>query len=167
MLVAWAIAILPLFVFPAQDQPSRADAIVVLAGAAEERVPVAQQLHSDDAADILAISDSGGPDDSYADHACATNEQPDVICFSPIENSTRGEARSIGRLAQTHGWTSIIVVTSTYHLRRATMLVSQVTRVDIYGVASRPTISVAEWVWHLVHEPVGLLDALVRPEKPV
>lgn len=153
-----------LFVFPDQSRPDHVDAIVVLAGAASERLPVGQQLYEEDIAHTLAISNAGGATNSYASDVCASTVDPDVICFAPEEDSTRGEARVIGRLAAKNRWASIIVVTSTYHLYRATTLVEQTTDVDVYGVASTPTMSVVDWAWHLVHETVGLVDVLLRPE---
>ena len=165
--VGWAVATIPLFFFPIQERPSHADAIVVLSGAAYERLPVGQQLYDEGSADVLVVSDTGAAGNADAGILCGTEMDPGIICFSPKERSTRGEARSIGKLAKAHGWTSIIVVTSTYHLRRATTLMDQATGIDVFGVASEPTISSTEWMWHLVHESVGLVDALVRPEDPI
>ena len=45
-----------------------------------------------------------------------------VICFTPDPNSTRGEAEEVARLARRHGWRSVAVVTSDYHVFRSRLL---------------------------------------------
>ena len=45
-----------------------------------------------------------------------------VLCFAARPYSTRGEARTVARLAREHGWHSVVVVSSTYHLTRASIL---------------------------------------------
>jgi uncharacterized SAM-binding protein YcdF (DUF218 family) len=45
-----------------------------------------------------------------------------VVCFTAVPFSTRGEARTVSRLAHEHGWLSVVVVTSTFHVTRARML---------------------------------------------
>ena len=54
---------------------------------------------------------------------CAGRPAPvPVVCFHPVPYSTRGEARSVARLAVNHHWTSVLVVTSRYHIARAGIL---------------------------------------------
>jgi uncharacterized SAM-binding protein YcdF (DUF218 family) len=45
-----------------------------------------------------------------------------VLCFQPNPFSTQGEARAVARLARAHGWSRVVVVTSTFHVTRARML---------------------------------------------
>ena len=45
-----------------------------------------------------------------------------VLCFLAHPYSTRGEARTVGELARQHGWHSIVVVSSTFHLTRVDLL---------------------------------------------
>jgi uncharacterized SAM-binding protein YcdF (DUF218 family) len=45
-----------------------------------------------------------------------------VVCFLADPFSTRGEARAVARLARWRHWSSIAVVTSTFHLTRAKLL---------------------------------------------
>jgi uncharacterized SAM-binding protein YcdF (DUF218 family) len=44
------------------------------------------------------------------------------VCFTAVPFSTRGEARTVSRLARERGWRSVVVVTSTFHVTRARML---------------------------------------------
>jgi uncharacterized SAM-binding protein YcdF (DUF218 family) len=48
-----------------------------------------------------------------------------VLCFDPKPYSTRGEARTIARLAQRHGWQRVDVVTSRYHVFRARIVIQR------------------------------------------
>lgn len=48
-----------------------------------------------------------------------------VLCFEAHPYSTQGEARAIGRLARERHWRHVVVVTSTFHVTRARMLVKR------------------------------------------
>ena len=83
-----------------------------------------------------------------ANRLCA---QPRVLCFKPAPYSTQGEARWIGREAAGRGWDSVVVVTSTYHVRRARMIVRRCFDGALATVAADPplenlVIGVA-WEW--------------------
>ena len=68
----------------------------------------------------------GGSDSHYARALCAHGSQGfRVVCFDPHPYSTRGEARGIARLARQHGWRTVDVVTSRYHVFRAGMLIER------------------------------------------
>jgi uncharacterized SAM-binding protein YcdF (DUF218 family) len=45
-----------------------------------------------------------------------------VVCFTAVPFSTVGEARTVTGLARERGWSSVVVVTSTFHVTRADML---------------------------------------------
>jgi uncharacterized SAM-binding protein YcdF (DUF218 family) len=53
--------------------------------------------------------------------------------------STRGEARTIARLARRRNWHSIVVVTSTFHITRADMLFRRCYRGHLWVVGSGST----------------------------
>jgi len=90
----------------------RADAIVVLGGR-ENRVPVGLRLYEESVAPVLLVFNATGAGDD--DHIY---ERPDPY-------TTRGEARAIARLAREHGWQSVVVVTSGYHVPRARLIVQR------------------------------------------
>ena len=48
-----------------------------------------------------------------------------AVCFKPDPYSTQGEARWIGREAERRGWDSVVVVTSSYHVKRARKIVGR------------------------------------------
>ncbi len=166
LIVVWLIACYFYFLDPAVDHPTHADAVVVLGGA-PDRLPVGLKLVARGVAPTLVVSNSPGAENARANRECKTDTSPKVICFVPSPDDTRGEARAIAKLAAKHGWKSVVVVTSTYHITRARVLVEQTTPVKVYMVASKPKGLFLGWVWHFIHETGGLIDALVRPEHRV
>ena len=115
----------PLFVFPPTDPPGRADAVVVFAGGDGERQEEGVRLVREGVAPVLVISDGGEPD---APRARLCRERPAglrLYCFTPDPATTRGEARRFAELAEREGWRSLVLVTSTYHVLRAGLLLER------------------------------------------
>ncbi|GAA1358632.1 hypothetical protein GCM10009636_31720 [Arthrobacter koreensis] len=164
VLAVWLLVAVNLFYYPqTAAEPGRADAVVVLAGAAPERLPVGRELVRDGYAPILALSTTNTPGNAVTDTVCTYFAGPAVRCFSPSPLSTRGEARAIARLAADNGWEEIIVVTSTYHLVRAEANISQCSNVRVRMVASEPELSPGQWLGRFVEETGGVLAAFIRP----
>jgi uncharacterized SAM-binding protein YcdF (DUF218 family) len=89
----------------------------------------------------------------------------ELMCPTPRPAKTRGEARLFRELVASHGWTRVVLVTSTYHARRARLLVGRClpAGVAMTVVTARPRIGPLRWARVLVHEAGGLLWAtLVR-----
>ena len=124
LLCAWLVFALYLFVWPRQDHPRRADAIIVLAGDEEHRLPRALELARSGVAPTLIVSDGALSDWAPAREICAQPRRRGfrVICFRPAPYSTRGEARGALALAKRNNWRSLLVVTSTYHVYRSRLL---------------------------------------------
>ena len=115
----------PMFVFPSTDEPGRADAVVVFAGGAGERQEEGVRLVREGAAPVLVLSDGGLPG-SRQGRLC--RERPAglrLVCVSPDPATTRGEARRFADLAERESWRSLILVTSTHHVRRASLLLGR------------------------------------------
>jgi uncharacterized SAM-binding protein YcdF (DUF218 family) len=115
----------PLFVSPPTDEPGRADAVVVFAGGDGERQEEGVRLVREGVAPVLVISDGGEPD---APRARLCRERPAglrLYCFTPDPATTRGEARRFAELAEREGWRSLVLVTSTYHVLRAGLLLER------------------------------------------
>ncbi len=95
----------------------------------------------------LVISDGRAPGWVEANELCASA----AVCFRPDPYSTQGEARWIATEAGRRGWDSIVVVTSTYHVRRARMVVERCYEGRLAVVGAEPplenrVIGVA-WEW--------------------
>jgi uncharacterized SAM-binding protein YcdF (DUF218 family) len=126
LVVAWLLACLVLFVWPPSESspPARADVVVVLSGN-KRRLPPALALIRRGVAPVLALSTvQRTPQWPEAERLCATHRYAAarVVCFTAVPFSTRGEARTVARLARERGWRSVVVVTSTFHVTRAHML---------------------------------------------
>jgi uncharacterized SAM-binding protein YcdF (DUF218 family) len=138
------------------------DAVVVLAGAASERLAVGETLVEEGTADELVLSSTGLPGNAATEALCA-EEEAEVMCFTPDPLTTRGEARAIADLARERGWDSIIVVTSTYHVTRASSNISHCSKASVTMVASQPDLDALEWLGRFVEESVALVASFVRP----
>jgi len=128
LVAAWLVAVAFLFAWPLVETgpPAHADAVIVLSGGLNGRLDPAIALVRRGIAPVLAVSGAFlDPRWKKAHRLCDGAYGPTrfrVLCFEPAPYSTRGEARTVARLARQHGWSRIVVVTSTYHLTRARML---------------------------------------------
>jgi uncharacterized SAM-binding protein YcdF (DUF218 family) len=114
-----------LFVFPPTDPPGRADAVVVFAGGDGERQDEGERLVREGVARVLVISDGGLPGSDNARVCRARPAGLGLRCLTPDPATTRGEARAFADLAEREGWRSLVLVTSTYHVRRASLLLDR------------------------------------------
>jgi hypothetical protein len=106
-----------LFYFVGTNHPHEADAIVVLAGDPRRPATGVRLLH-EGVAPVLELS----LDPKANAKIAALCGDRGISCFHASADSTRGEARTVARLARRHDWQSIVIVSSRYHLRRARML---------------------------------------------
>ena len=156
LVVALVAVNLELFVWPSGTATVRhADAVVVLAGGNGERLDQGLELAHDGVASTLVAST--GPE-----RLCNTDEPFRVICFLPEPNNTRGEVEEVARLAREHGWKRLVLVTSTYHVTRARLLLDRCYSGSVEVVPARPDRGFFGWLGAMVHEWGGLAEALVR-----
>ena len=116
---AWLVACGFLFLWPSEDAPGRVDAVVVLAGDSDYRIPRGRGLLQAGVADVLFLSRE--PSEKWARWRPLCRERA-VVCFDASPYSTQGEAEAVARLAARNEWRSIAVVTSRYHVFRARLL---------------------------------------------
>jgi DUF218 domain len=162
LVAAWAAVVARFVLWPVQDSPRRADAVVVLAGD-HLRLGKALELMTRRVAPTLVISDGLAPGWREANRLCRGGAGAAggyrVLCFRPDPYSTRGEARAVARMAAARGWRSVLVVTSTYHVTRARLLFDRC-------VAARVWVTGATYQRNLIPlevflEPAKLAYALV------
>jgi uncharacterized SAM-binding protein YcdF (DUF218 family) len=132
-----------------------ADAIVVFAGGNGDRLNKGLALAREGYAPNLVAST--GPD-----RLCNARESFSVICFSPDPNNTRGEAEAIGRLAREHRWKRLILVTSTYHVTRARLLLDRCYAGSIEVALVRPHQGIIGLLRAITHEWGGLAEATLK-----
>jgi uncharacterized SAM-binding protein YcdF (DUF218 family) len=118
--LAYAVGI-PAFIQREDDPlPPKADAIVVLAGS-DRRLPAAQALLGGGLAPTLVVSADRSGHDERRVRLCR-NPPEGVICIHAEPFSTVGEAAAVRELARRNDWKSIILVTSRYHMFRASRI---------------------------------------------
>lgn len=152
------------YVFPREDSPRRVDAVVVLGGLASKPVTEkALQLADDGYTDLIVISDAFGQDTRPA-NLCASDARIEIECFRPDPGTTQGEARAIARYAQERGWRSVIVVTSTYHVTRARVLIERCFTGDLAMIGARQPMSAGDWAHQYLYQTGGFIKAWLSPD---
>ncbi|MEM9566206.1 MAG: ElyC/SanA/YdcF family protein, partial [Actinomycetota bacterium] len=118
-----------------------------------ERLPAAIDLMDRGTADVLVLPNGTSPVWAAANELCGDDSLGyEVVCPTPEPITTRGEARAIGHLAIERQWTSLVAVTSTYHLARAELLLSRCFPGRIQAVAAERELTRSQR-WRLVrHE---------------
>jgi hypothetical protein len=119
LVAAWLVACGFLFLWPEEDSVRQADAVVVLGGDADHRIPRGLELVESGVARQLVLSREPGSKWDRWRRLCPRRS---VACFQADPYSTQGEAEAVARLAARRGWRSVAVVTSRYHLFRARIL---------------------------------------------
>jgi uncharacterized SAM-binding protein YcdF (DUF218 family) len=161
VLLALATLIGRLFVWPSTGPPGRVDAVLVLAGGRGERQDTGVRLVREGVAPVLVFSDGGRPGPLY-DQLCRqrfTGIQ--VRCLTPKVSTTRGEARAFSELADREGWRSVAVVTSSYHARRAAMLVGRCYPGVVRPVPAPPVgVDGPQMISFALHEGIAMAAAL-------
>lgn len=103
----------------------RADAIVVISGGGEERIEHGIQLYKDEWAEKMILAgaarDDKGPSNAaiMANRAIKAGVSSEAIILDEDSQNTYQNAVNVGKILQVSGLKSIILVTSSYHQRRA------------------------------------------------
>ena len=148
-------------IWPATTPPDRADVVLVLAGGMGEREATGVRLARGGVAPIVVFSDGGGPATAWAPRCRLRFDRVRVVCLSPQISSTRGEARAFADLAAREGWHSVALVTSRYHIRRASLLLGRCFPGTIHPVGAAPNgLDGPELIPLAVHEATAALAAL-------
>jgi uncharacterized SAM-binding protein YcdF (DUF218 family) len=162
ILLAGGLAV-RLFMHPPTDADAGAgaDAVVVLAGDSTARLRVAVGL-AETGAGILAISVDAGRDNAAARALCDDSGDLEVHCFTAKGSNTRSEARALAGLVRQQEWTRIAVVTNSYHVVRAGILIRRCTDADVAMVEAQADMSLERWAVALVRESGGVLATVGR-----
>ena len=144
-----------LFVFPAKGSATHADAVVVLDDTVGLRRAKAIQAVTGGVASNLVISHHADrPQDCPASIANVT-----VVCFSPTDDTTKGEASGFARIAKEHGWTSLIFVTDPPHVIRSKWLISRCFPGKLGAITTK--VSTIDWPIRVVYEWAALSKAVL------
>lgn len=171
VVLGWLIYATANILDPSQgDLQAQSDAIVSLAPQTF-RLPLAQQLVTQEAADTLLIS--------YFDHDplnfhtdptldvplsefCEAEAPYEILCFTPEENATIGETYAVAQIARERSWNSLTVVTDTTHAFRTRYIFDQClgNEFELNIVVADPDMPATERAWHAVYENAAFLKAV-------
>ncbi|MDQ1203285.1 YdcF family protein [Rhodococcus sp. SORGH_AS_0303] len=155
------------YVSPPVDQPTAADAIVVLGGAHDGREEFGLELAEDGYAPQVVFSDPytargvgsyGDPD--YMSDLCNGTYDFTVTCFVPDPSTTRGEGREIRRLAEEQNWKHVLVVTFRPHVSRSRYILDKCWDGDLTVLASPTELPWWAWTWQYVYQTAGFARAV-------
>ncbi|MEE9414944.1 MAG: YdcF family protein [Acidimicrobiales bacterium] len=137
-------------VLPDQRVPTAADAVVVLSGGMGERVNLGQIVFDEGIAKNILFSQS-----ERVREQCETeSRQPEIHCVDAAPGNTKGEAASIAEYAHEQGWDSLILVTSSYHMQRASRWLERCFDGEVFPIAADATTSFGlgrhEWLATMV-----------------
>jgi uncharacterized SAM-binding protein YcdF (DUF218 family) len=149
-----------LFVWPSAPSPTSADAVAIFAGGRGERLARAERLMADGLASNLVIPNGTAPEWPAGNSACREDRPYEVFCPAPTPDTTQGEARAIAGLARTRGWNRVIVVTSSYQVTRADLLLGRCFDGDIQRVSAHPGLSALAWATRVGHELLAWTHAM-------
>jgi uncharacterized SAM-binding protein YcdF (DUF218 family) len=163
LLVVWVTCCTRLLVFARIDTPATADAVVMLGGDSGTRLPEALRLVRAGMAPELVLSTPRDWTAAPSRQVCRDRPIPRITCFEPDPSTTRGEAEEIGRLAAERGWRRVIVVTSTYHVSRARMIIRRCYHGEILMVTpGSEHISLKSWVFQYGYQSAAWLVGQVQ-----
>jgi hypothetical protein len=179
-----AIGSIPLYVFPGDQTPRKADVVFVIGPPTDGRVAYALDLIERGYAGALMIStilpdaappvDTGwakpplpswarsGDSTARAQALCAEGH-PSVplTCLQPEPFTTEGEARALRDAMDENGWTTAIVVTVTPHVNRARFIFGRcvASGVQVLGIADG--LDLGGWAWQYAYQTGGWVKAIV------
>jgi len=164
VVVAWLIAGFFVIVRPPTDQPSRVDAILVLGPPqVDGRITDALAMAAAGLADTVVISIPRSPGWELRRTCRRPGAGYTVICIRPEPSTTRGEAEELHRLTGSHHWTSVMVITSTYHVARARMLVKRCESARLLVVAASGRPSIATFAYQYLYQTGAFVKTFLHP----
>ncbi|MDQ3641417.1 MAG: YdcF family protein [Actinomycetota bacterium] len=100
----------------------------------------------------LVVPNGRAPEWPAGNRACSDALPYDVYCPRPDPDTTRGEARVIAALAREQGWRRVIIVTSSYQVSRARLLLERCLDGEVLAVRAQPELSALAWARRVGHE---------------
>lgn len=157
--------------FPRIDSPDGVDAIIVVAGAQDDRYTYARHLAEEGIADQILVSRPEGSS-SYAtaiDAYCASTpvtardgRRINIECFTPDSDTTEGETTAATRIAHERGYDSLLAVTYWGHVSRVRMYFEQCFAGEM-SVTDTPRPLSRSRMDALLHETGGYVKAFIQP----
>ncbi len=145
---------------PPQAELRSGDAVMVHAGGRGDRLDAALALVGAGASNTLVIMNGTAEQWPEANALCGQSEPFLVLCPDTDIDNTVGEARVLAELAVEQQWQTVVVVSSDYHMRRASILDRRCAEgVEIRPAPAQADISTSRRVLLTVREVLALPQA--------
>lgn len=160
--LTWLIGGYFVVVDPVTNHLAHADAIVVLgAPDIDGRTEYGLQLAAQGYAPVVAISVESPRQRSVKGACNGAVVNIKVLCFQAVPSTTQGEARQIRAYAQQYGWKSVIVVTSSYHVSRARLIVDRCFEGTVAMESPPVHHSFATMAYQYIYQTAGYFKAFL------
>ncbi|WP_062379480.1 hypothetical protein [Demequina pelophila] len=161
---------IPLYVFPAHDEPREVDVAYVIGPPTDARMRVAEAMVAAGQADAVMVSVTEDPDvRRYHGRAAAVCDEgvlgPEVkvVCLMPDPFTTRGEARALADEAQAHGWRSAAVITFTPHISRTRVIMERCFAGNIAYLDPGQSLPKRVWAYQYVYQTLAFVKVAAMP----
>ena len=156
-----------IFARAASDAIQNADAVIVLGGEHDGREEYGLQLARRVSARAVVLSDPYPRDDAVMRKACSRRTKIEILCRTPVPQTTRGEALLMRTLAHQRHWGRVVVVTWRYHIVRTRLIFEQCYSQDpeafaIHAVPSHDELPSALWEYTFLYQYAALLKATLQ-----
>lgn len=155
----WLVGAYRVIQHPRVDPVMAADAVVVLGQPDASSMQRAQQLLDDGVSQRLVLIIPFGPPPQCTNPPSGVT----VYCVVPQPQTTRGDARAIRRLAATHHWTRLVVVTWSSHVSRSRMLIHRCFGGTLAVTSYPPGMNTLDWAHEYLYQTGAYLKALLTP----
>ncbi|PVZ95917.1 YdcF family protein [Amnibacterium flavum] len=159
--LVWVIAGLPVFVFPVEEKPAKADVVLVIGPVDPWRMRMADQLLDADVSDNLLVSAPTEGIPKIPECVDDGREDTAVHCEQPAPFTTRGEARYLAREMEENGWSTAIVITATPHIARTRMLMDRCVPDGVSVMGDEPGYDLTDWGFEYVYQTAAFAKAAV------
>lgn len=138
-----------------EGNPADIDAVFVHAGGTGERIDRGVEIWQSSPDDVLLVlSEVESTDET---RRWCSGEDPRILCTPPRPETTLGEAVMLDGIAREMALERVAIVTSDYHLRRATLIDRRCSSVDVVPVSAGNEIGVVTLIGKYLHEFGGLV----------
>ncbi|MCS3779468.1 YdcF family protein [Tsukamurella ocularis] len=147
------------------DPLRKVDAIIVLGGEHDGRERYGVRLAQEGWSKNVVLSNPYGHADRTMQELCGTRiGEVTVTCEVPVPSTTRGEAIFTERLARQNGWSSVMVVSWSYHLTRSRYIYSNCFSGDtvMRAVPREYNYGPADWELIYLYQFVGTAKAVIQ-----
>lgn len=155
MVVAFALR---LFVFPATDPITTADAVVVFTDDHDTGVEDGLALLEGGVSSTLVLVGGGGP---ATQGLCGSGDAVEVVCPA-VTGGAREQARAVGSLVGARGWATVALVGGRVTLTRQSLLLTRCTDATVVRRADLSDTAVAAAGGVLVEAPRYVVALFLR-----